>query len=429
MTSFLEAVRDPADNPPAGEPQAHGWGSWEPTPYALAALASELASLAEAGEGSRNDALNRAAFNLIQLVAGGQIASALVLSELTAGGLAAGLTPREVSRTIDSGFRSGAQRARLPDPRPERAPLTALDGPESAPSPYLDLRALWEVEAAQEWICEPLIAPGRQTVLYSAPKVGKSLLALQLVVAISRGTDTLGCPTVPTHVLYLDFENDPVHDIRARLIEMDLGPDAFDNVSYACYPEVPPLDTPAGADHVARMIDATGAGLVVIDTIGRAVIGEENSNDTWLNVYRLFGLMLKRKGVALLRLDHSGKDESKGQRGASAKLGDVDLVWHMSEVVAGEAYRLDLQAQRMYTSETAITLRRTQQPLGHHVDTRPSGQVREQSILVVLDNAGLPLSTGRDVARRTLDAAGIKVRNSTLSEIIRRRQGVHHELT
>ncbi len=293
----------------------------------------------------------------------------------------------------------------------------------------MDLNLIWDVEASQEWICEPLVAPGRQTVLYSAPKVGKSLLALQLVVAISRGEPVLGARTERTHVLYLDFENDPIHDVRERLMNMGHNRDAFDNVSYATYPTIPPLDTEAGARHVATMIDQTGAGLVVIDTIGRAVQGEENSNDTWLNLYRQTGLMLKRKGVALLRLDHSGKDENRGQRGGSAKQGDVDLVWRMSEVIANESYRLDLEAQRMYVPETSLVLRREQDPLAHHVDTRSSTQIREQAILEALDAAGLPISAGRPAAERVLKDAGIKIRTTSLTAILKRRQGAHSELS
>ncbi len=430
--SFIEQARARPEQPTARtEP-----GAWDATPYAKAALAREVESVLEAGEGARNDALNRAAFNLAQLVAGGQISAPQVLRVLTRAGLDAGLEPREVARTIDSGTRRGHTRARTAEvTSPSAAPLTVLDGPWSheqpdlAPGPtFMDLRALWGVEAAQEWICEPLIAPGRQTVLYSAPKVGKSLLALQLIVAISRGADTLGARTEKTHVLYLDFENDPIFDVRERLINMGMGPDAFDNVSYATYPTIPPLDTDAGARHVAALIDQSGAGLVVIDTIGRAVQGEENSNDTWLNLYRQTGLMLKRKGVALLRLDHSGKDEGRGQRGGSAKQGDVDLVWRMTEVLAGESYRLDLEAQRMYVPETALVLRREQDPLCHHVDTRSSTQIRERAILDALDRAGLPTSAGRDVAAKVLKDAGIKIRTTALAAIIKRRQGVLAEI-
>jgi hypothetical protein len=423
--SFLAQFTEHPEPAPNPTPAPSGW---EPTPYAATALRNECEGVARAPEGTRNDTLNRAAYNLIQLVQGGQIPHDTVKVALIDAAYQAGLTAREIESTIRSGFAKGAHRARTPESRATPGAYPALNGPQAAQSAYMDLRALWDVEAPQEWLCEPLIAPGRQTVLYSAPKVGKSLLALQLVVAISQGLDTLGARTEKTHVLYLDFENDPIHDVRERLINMGHGPDAFDNVSYATYPTLPPLDTPEGAAHVARMIDETNAGLVVIDTIGRAVKGEENSNDTWLDLYRQTGLMLKRKGVALLRLDHSGKDEGRGQRGGSAKQGDVDLVWRMSEVVRDQSYRLDLEAQRMYVPEQSLVLRREQDPLGHHVDTRSSTQIRERAILDCLDQAGLPLSAGRDLARQALNAAGIKVRDTTLAAIIKKRKGAFDEV-
>ena len=37
----------------------------------------------------------------------------------------------------------------------------------------------------------------------------------------------------------------------------------------------------------------------------------------------------------MVRLDHTGKDQTKGQRGGSAKYGDVDAVWKLTEVVKG----------------------------------------------------------------------------------------------
>lgn len=61
--------------------------------------------------------------------------------------------------------------------------------------------------------------------------------------------------------------------------------------------------------------------MVVIDTISRAVGGEENDNDTWLNFYQYTGLRLKQAKVSVIRLDHTGKDLTEGERGGSAKAG------------------------------------------------------------------------------------------------------------
>ena len=46
-------------------------------------------------------------------------------------------------------------------------------------------------------------------------------------------------------------------------------------------------------------------------------------------MYRNTLAPLKQRGIAVLRLDHQGKDGSSGQRGSSAKDGDVDTIWRL----------------------------------------------------------------------------------------------------
>lgn len=86
------------------------------TRYGLAALESELEQLRRAPVGARNHTLNRAAFCLGQLIAGGELAEAEVVESLRGGALALGLTAREIERTIASGLAAGSRLARR---RPE----------------------------------------------------------------------------------------------------------------------------------------------------------------------------------------------------------------------------------------------------------------------------------------------------------------------
>ena len=85
-------------------------------PYASAALRDEVKRVEEAESGTRNRTLNRAAFNLGQLVAAGMLTRELVESELANAAEAAGLTPREIAATIRSGVEAGMNkpRKRLP---------------------------------------------------------------------------------------------------------------------------------------------------------------------------------------------------------------------------------------------------------------------------------------------------------------------------
>ncbi len=76
--------------------------------YGSAALAAEVDAVRRLAVGERNHGLNRAAYSLGRLVAGGELATDLVYDELLAAAVVTGLGQREASRTIHSGLRAGA---------------------------------------------------------------------------------------------------------------------------------------------------------------------------------------------------------------------------------------------------------------------------------------------------------------------------------
>jgi putative DNA primase/helicase len=102
--------------------------------YAEAALQGEVDTVALATEGTRNDTLNTAAFNLGQLVSAGLLSEADVFEALDAAAARAGLPAGESERTIRSGMRAGMGKPRIikdrpqePDRRRERRAEPAAD--------------------------------------------------------------------------------------------------------------------------------------------------------------------------------------------------------------------------------------------------------------------------------------------------------------
>jgi hypothetical protein len=83
-----------------------------PSPYARRALEMEVGRVAIAPEGARNDTLNRAAHALGQLVGGGSLDLATVISALEKAGTATGLEYQEVRETIKSGLGAGMRSPR-----------------------------------------------------------------------------------------------------------------------------------------------------------------------------------------------------------------------------------------------------------------------------------------------------------------------------
>jgi putative DNA primase/helicase len=111
--------------------------------YAEAALQGEVDTVAAAGEGTRNDTLNTAAFNLGQIVAAGLLSEADVFEALDAAAARAGLGATESERTIRSGMRAGMGKPRIIKDRPLEQPrqpargeaATAAGANDEAPLP------------------------------------------------------------------------------------------------------------------------------------------------------------------------------------------------------------------------------------------------------------------------------------------------------
>jgi hypothetical protein len=80
--------------------------------YARTALEREAARVAPARVGTRNDTLNRAAYNLGTLVGSGLLPRSEVEAELTRAAQASGLEAREIASTLRSGLTAGIARPR-----------------------------------------------------------------------------------------------------------------------------------------------------------------------------------------------------------------------------------------------------------------------------------------------------------------------------
>jgi len=208
---------------------------------------------------------------------------------------------------------------------------------------------------------------------------------------------------------------------------MGYGPDDLQNLKMLSFPTLDGLDTSKGAQQLLAACHVYGCDIVIIDTISRAVDGDENENDTWLAFYRNTGLLLKQNEITMVRLDHTGKDESKGQRGGSAKSGDVDAIWKLSKVTDdGSKLQLKLDDARMQITERTLILDRLSDPRLHH-KVAGAGQMaawdaKVAEIIETLDDHAAPRDIGRGRVRDLLKTLGISASNNVLEEAIRQRK-------
>jgi hypothetical protein len=197
-----------------------------------------------------------------------------------------------------------------------------------------------------------------------------------------------------------------------------------DDLDYLSFPTLAALNSAQGGAELLAAVKAYGSEVVVIDTVSRAIDGEENSNDTWLGFYLHTGLQLKQLGVSMIRLDHSGKDESKGMRGGSAKAGDVDAFWLLSRLTDTEL-RLECNANRMQLDTKLLKISRCSEPLRHELEgvaaiTTPEARVRQLTMLC--DNDNLPADANREAVRDVAKRHGMKVAQSIIQQVIRTRK-------
>lgn len=115
--------------------------------YTQAAIDAEVLAVARAGEGIRNDTLNKAAVRLGTLVGAGQMSRAAAESELQRAGQACGLDLREILATIKSGLDFGVRNPReMP-----KSNGTHHHAAVAAPATEADPNYWQSVEEEQTW--------------------------------------------------------------------------------------------------------------------------------------------------------------------------------------------------------------------------------------------------------------------------------------
>jgi hypothetical protein len=288
----------------------------------------------------------------------------------------------------------------------------------------IDWPSFWANDGPKaDWLAEPILPAGRQVAIFSGAKVGKSLLALDIAAGLASGTSVLGhSPTDPIDVAYFDMEM-TADDLRERLGDFGYGPDAdLSHLHYYQLPSLPPLDSEAGGSALMSVVERYKAQLVVIDTMARAVRGEENSADTYRAFYAHTGVTLKQMGVTLLRLDHAGKDGTRGQRGSSGKDDDVDLVWKLIRIDE-RRFTLHRERSRIAWVPAEVSFERHEEPVLSHTlsgDVWPAGTM---DVALLLDELAVPLDATVVAAQQALRSAGRGRRKALVIAALKHRRG------
>ena len=300
-----------------------------------------------------------------------------------------------------------------------RLGLDAAPGAPRLAEVVIDWSTAWDEDrTGPDWLYDNVLARGRGHALYAPHKVGKSLFMLWLAAKVATGPH-------PVAVLYLDYEM-TLDDVLERL--EDMGYSASTDLSRLAYwllPNLPPLNTEAGADHLDELVDQLGEQhpdhdlAIIIDTTSRAVTGDENDAGTYQAFYEHAGIRLKRRGATFARLDHAGKDPAKGQRGSSAKGDDIDLCWKLTRTDSGVTLTRELTRISWAPEQVAFDLRLD--PLRYE-QVAPAYLAGTAEVAAHLDRLGVALDASTRTAQAALKADGNGRRRNVVMDAMRHRR-------
>ena len=326
--------------------------------------------------------------------------------------------PDEVMRILDK-ERPGHQHVSKTCPQASCGPIRIASTPVLV-SP-VEWTQLWAgKDEPPEYVLEPFLPAGRTTTVVSPPKLGKSLLGLEIAAAVATDKALWGREVQQRCVMYLDQEMGEA-DLRERLRDMGYGPDDdLSRLHYYLHQPWPLLDTEAGGMTLLNTIQACGAEVLIIDTQSKVLEGDENDAGTMTRFFRHTLGPLKASGMTVLLFDHVGREASNGPRGSSQKPADVDAVWALSSR-GKDGLTLTRTHNRTRHGEDILYLDRSIEPLRRElVTTEARTEEIIEAIRRKMDSLDLSLDlTGRE-ALEAVRKQGTKARDENIREAYKR---------
>ena len=180
----------------------------------------------------------------------------------------------------------------------------------------------------------PGLLPAGLTILAGKPKLGKSWLALQIAQSVASGGVVLGEHVERGPVMYLALE-DGARRLQDRMRRQNwpLGLDCDFLTVGKFAREVGDLRN-GGSEKVAQQIEARGYRLVVIDTLSRAVFGDESDKQAMTRALEPMQEIALDHNCAALLVDHhsshgfgANPDAVGDILGSTAKGALADCIW------------------------------------------------------------------------------------------------------
>jgi RecA-family ATPase len=226
----------------------------------------------------------------------------------------------------------------------------------------VNLDTVWTQELPQLDFVLPGLVAGTVGMLMAAGGTGKSILALELAIAVAGGPDLLNLGVSRLGRVLVVAAEDPLHVLAVRLKALAAHLPAQARAAVMSNLEViPTLGTgvelyTAGADDWELALTSRGRGcrLIVIDTLSRVHSGEENRREDAAKVMRRLENIALNTGAAVLVLHHVAKaaalngqgQNQQAARGASVWVDEARFVAYLVGLDSDTATKLGIDADR-----------------------------------------------------------------------------------
>jgi len=207
---------------------------------------------------------------------------------------------------------------------PSVAPLTVMSASDILQTDYPEM--LWII---------PDILPIGLSVLAGKSKVGKSWLCLQMLRAVVTGREFFRRPVTQGPVLYLSLE-DTARRLKSRMIKQgwsDKQEAAHFMTASVFEDEIGDL-AGGGSERLAKQIKREGYRLVLIDTLSRAIEGDQSASEIMTAALYPLSEIANECAMAIGLVDHLRKganaetpfDALDEVRGSTAKVASADTI-------------------------------------------------------------------------------------------------------
>ena len=196
------------------------------------------------------------------------------------------------------------------------------------------------------WTIEKILPESSNLiVVFGAPSGGKSFAVLDMCLSITTGKDWHGYAVKQRSVLYLAAEGQTGMLKRIKAWKTHHG---IDHGDFALLPMPCIIDSDAQRFDLIQLVESLPfkPKIIVLDTLARSIQGDENSTKDMGLVVAAAGELIDTTGAQVILIHHSGKDETKGARGAIALTGATDTMLKVVKSKVPKQYFLICERQK-----------------------------------------------------------------------------------